>query len=99
MGCATAAGAGAGAEAATEAAGCAADAAATVALTELQLRILAHLVPKLASQSTVQQALWAVASIGGHMRGNGEPGWQILYRGLAKLMALEEGWLLRDGAA
>jgi hypothetical protein len=71
---------------------------ATVALTEVQLRILAHLVPKLAPHPTVHQALWAVASIGGHMRGNGEPGWQILYRGLAKLMAYEEGWLIRDRA-
>lgn len=71
---------------------------ATIALTEVQLRILAHLVPKLAPQPTVQQALWAVASVGGHMRGNGEPGWQILYRGLAKLMAYEEGWLIRDGS-
>lgn len=72
---------------------------ATIALTEVQLRILAHLVPKLAPQPTVQQALWSVASIGGHMRGNGEPGWLILYRGLAKLMAYEEGWLIRDGSA
>jgi len=72
---------------------------ATNALTDVQLRILAHLVPKLAPRPTVHQALWAVASIGGHMRGNGEPGWQILYRGLAKLMAYEGGWLLREGAA
>ena len=69
------------------------NAPASSVLSETQLLILAHLGSrKLPPKSTVRDALWAVAALGGHMKTNGEPGWLVLHRGMAKLLAYEEGW-------
>ena len=43
---------------------------------------------------TVREVLMAVAAIGGHLRRNGEPGWQVLERGYAEVMLLLEGYQL-----
>lgn len=68
-------------------------------LTATQLQILAHLGSRaLPPRPTVHDALWAVAALGGHMKTNGEPGWLVLYRGMAKLLAYEEGWRARENA-
>jgi Transposase DNA-binding/Transposase DDE domain len=73
---------------------------ASQVLTCVQLQILHALGSyKLPSEPTVHDALWAVASLGGHIRSNGEPGWLILHRGMAKLLAYEEGWLARKKLA
>lgn len=62
-------------------------------LTPLQIQILTVLGSrKLGSTPTVRDALWAVAALGGHLKSNGEPGWQILHRGMAKLASYEEAW-------
>jgi hypothetical protein len=62
-------------------------------LTPQQLQILAAMAPRgLPQRPTVHDALWAVASLGGHMRNNGEPGWLVLHRGMTTLRAYEEGW-------
>jgi hypothetical protein len=69
------------------------DALATETLTPLQIRILRKLGPrKIPPRPTAQDALLAVAALGGHLKNNGEPGWKILQRGLALLLAYETGW-------
>lgn len=68
-------------------------------LTQVQLQILKVLGGyKLPSRPTARDALLAVAALGGHIRSNGDPGWLVLHRGLAKLLAYEEGWLARENA-
>lgn len=43
---------------------------------------------------TVREALLAVAKLGGHLKRNGEPGWQTLGRGFLELLRLEQGFIL-----
>lgn len=72
------------------------NAPATSVLNPTQLLILAQMGSrKLPPKPTVRDALWAVAALGGHMKTNGEPGWLVLHRGMAKLLAYEEGWHAR----
>lgn len=47
---------------------------------------------------TVREAMLAIASLGGHLKHNGEPGWQTLAHGYRKLRSLTEGWRLRVAA-
>jgi hypothetical protein len=47
---------------------------------------------KLGPAPTIHEALLAIASIGGHIKQNGRPGWQVLYRGLRKLLSHVEGY-------
>jgi hypothetical protein len=35
----------------------------------------------------------AIAGRGGHIKANGEPGWQVLGRGYHDLLLLELGWV------
>ena len=44
---------------------------------------------------TVQDAMLAVAALGGHLKHNGPPGWQTLAFGYLRLRTLTEGWQLR----
>lgn len=68
-------------------------------LNPTQLQILSAMGRhKLSPSSTAQDVLRAVAGLGGHIRSNGDPGWLVLHRGLAKLLAYEEGWLAREKA-
>jgi hypothetical protein len=63
-------------------------------LTPTQIEVLRVLGPrKLGLAPTIHDALWAVAALGGHLKSNGEPGWQILHRGMIKLLAYEEAWI------
>jgi hypothetical protein len=57
------------------------------------LRKLSHDV-KLGPRPLASEALLAVASLGGHIRQNGRPGWQVLYRGFKELLARAEGYKL-----
>jgi hypothetical protein len=67
---------------------------ARFALTESQIQVLAATAKReLPSQPTVQQALLAVAALGGHISNNGQPGWHVIARGFQKLIFLEQGWL------
>lgn len=43
---------------------------------------------------TVQAALLAIASLGGHFAHNGPPGWLVLLRGMASLRERTQGWRL-----
>ena len=64
-------------------------------LTPTQLSIL-HRIDhiKLPKTPTAADALMAVARLGGHLRSNGLPGWQVLSRGYFELLTLEAGYLL-----
>ena len=61
---------------------------ATTLFTETELVVLDALPKKLklASNPTVHDALLATASLGGHLKNNGEPGWQSLGDGLIELL-------------
>jgi hypothetical protein len=69
------------------------DKPATHVLRAEQLDVLRALGPRqLSAHPTVREALWAVAGLGGHLKRNGEPGWNVLMRGMRTLLDLERGW-------
>jgi hypothetical protein len=72
---------------------------ATEVLTASQLRVLQAVskrpVPK---RPTVQDAMLAIAGLGGHLPRNGDPGWLVLGRGMHDLLVLELGWRAREQA-
>lgn len=68
------------------------DRPATDALTPLQLRILrAKSRDPFPNEPTVADACFAVARLGGFLKHNKRPGWQVLGRGLHDLLLMEEG--------
>ena len=76
------------------------DAPASDVLTPLQIRVLRTLGNRrLAVRPTAEEALLAVAGLGGHLKRNGPPGWIVLYRGMQMLKAYETGWAAADAAA
>jgi hypothetical protein len=68
-------------------------AAATTVLSAVQIRLL-HEQTKIAitTESTVLEAWAAVGRLGGHIKSNGPPGWQVLGRGYSNLLLLEAGY-------
>lgn len=46
----------------------------------------------LRKNSSAAEAYLAVAQLGGHIKNNGPPGWQVLNRGYVKLLTLEAGF-------
>jgi len=44
---------------------------------------------------TILEGFWAIAALGGHLRRNGEPGWQTLSAGYHQLLTLAVGWNAR----
>jgi len=70
---------------------------ATLVLTETQLAVLTAFRHRegrpLPQEPTCRDVLLAIAALGGHIRNNGRPGWQVLGRGLDNLLLLELGWL------
>lgn len=74
-------------------------AAAATALTPRQLNVLRAVAKRpLSSRATAQEAMLAVATLGGHIKSNGDPGWLVLGRGLHDLLLLEMGWRAREEA-
>ena len=63
---------------------------ATRVLTPSQLAVLRIERPKLSDNPTVAEALLAIASMGGHIKNNGQPGWQTLLSGYVDLIKLDE---------
>lgn len=55
-------------------------------LRKLSLRV------KLPPAPTVRDALMAIAGIGGHLRRNGDPGWQTIAAGYEDFLASSRGW-------
>jgi hypothetical protein len=71
------------------------ESSAELIATPVQLQILAIRTNPLRKPiRTVADFIQAIARIGGHLKHNGKPGWQVLMRGYEKLLHLEEGWLL-----
>lgn len=70
---------------------------ATLVLSELELHILRRSRPKLAlpEKPSIEEGLLAVAALGGHIKHNGFPGWQVIGRGFEKLLSIEE-WILSN---
>lgn len=67
------------------------EAPASIGLTPTQIDVLVAMA-QLPRHATVRQAMLAIASLGGHIARNGEPGWQTMGRGLTKLLLLEKVW-------
>lgn len=69
------------------------EASAEGLINELQLKVVRRFSDfKLPNQPTIRQLVGAIASMGGHLKNNGDPGWQTLGRGWRRLLELEEGW-------
>jgi hypothetical protein len=49
----------------------------------------------LSPKPTARDAMMAIAQLGGHLRRNGDPGWQVLGRGFQDLLLFERGWSAR----
>ena len=47
---------------------------------------------KLSTTPTLQEAMLAVAGLGGHLKQNGAPGWKTLMAGVLEVERLVEGW-------
>lgn len=69
---------------------------ANTVLAPTQIEVLRLLVPTFASiaEPSARDALLAIAKLGGHLKHNGPPGWQVLGRGYLKLLELCRGFLL-----
>jgi hypothetical protein len=67
---------------------------AAAVLTPTQITILRKKKLLSTSKPTAQQAMLAVAALGGHIVNNGSPGWIVLGRGYEDLLMLEAGFLL-----
>jgi Transposase DDE domain len=76
------------------------DSPATAVLTVRQVDVLRASAAgtRLGQRSTVAEALLAIASLGGHLRQNGSPGWLVRGRGMQKLMLMESGWIAAEQA-
>jgi hypothetical protein len=65
---------------------------ATDVLSPKRVRLLQrHPKSRLKQRPTVRDAMLAVSRLAGHLERNGDPGWQLLGRGLEILLVLEEG--------
>jgi hypothetical protein len=75
------------------------DAPASEVLSPVRLKLLRRLSSyKLSTNPTAQDALLAVAALGGHLKRNGAPGWKVLQRGMRTLLDCELGWLIAQTA-
>ena len=70
------------------------DAPASDVLTPVQIKVLRHFAtrPLDEARPSAQQALYAIAGLGGHLKRNGPPGWQTLGKGMEQLFAFEAGY-------
>jgi hypothetical protein len=64
------------------------------ALPQLDRRFAEIAVP---ARATARDILLAIAKLGGHLKNNGAPGWQVIGRGYDSLLLLELGWKAREG--
>lgn len=69
---------------------------AELVLGQQQLAALRHLSHRpLPAEPSVQDVLWCIAGLGGHLKNNGPAGWQVLQRGMEKFVAFAAGWCAR----
>lgn len=67
-------------------------------LTPTQIQVLRRAAKDpLPEELTAQAALMAIARLGGHLRSNGQPGWQVIGRGYQDLLMLVAGYRLARG--
>ncbi|HEY4181656.1 MAG TPA: IS4 family transposase [Kofleriaceae bacterium] len=72
---------------------------ATAVMSDEQLAALRHLSHRpLPKKPTVQDALWCIAGLGGHIKNNGPAGWQVLQRGMEKFVSFAAGWVAARAA-
>jgi hypothetical protein len=71
---------------------------ATALFSTSELAALRHMSHRpLSKQPTVQDALWCIAGLGGHIQNNGPAGWQVLQRGMQKFRDFAAGWCAAKG--
>lgn len=71
------------------------DSPATTILSQRQLAILrARGKVRFSTQPTLREAMLAIAAEGGHIKNNGDPGWQVLASGYEQLLMMEIGYRL-----
>lgn len=70
------------------------DTPAAKVLGETRIAVLRSLETdhRLPRKPSVRDALLAIASLGGHLKQNGEPGWQVLARGMEDLLKAASVW-------
>lgn len=74
------------------------DRPAQAVLTATQIEVLCLFSKKpLPERPTVRDAWFAIAALGGHLKRNGDPGWQTLGRGYDHLLTLVQGWNAAKG--
>ncbi len=63
-------------------------------LSPIQLEVLRAMSTRVAvpKNPTAEEALLAIAALGGHIRNNGRPGWIVLVRGFQDLLRYVEAW-------
>ncbi len=75
-----------------------ADVPADAVLSPMKLTLLQrHPDVRLRPEATIREAMLAIAALGGHIKNNGDPGWQVLGRGYEDLLLLERGAALALG--
>ena len=71
---------------------------AGLVLHKQELAALRHVSHRpLPKNPTVQDALWCIAGLGGHIKNNGPAGWQVLQRGMEKFVQFAAGWCAAKG--
>ncbi len=72
---------------------------ATLVFHREELAALRHMCHHrvLPKNPTVQDALWCIAGLGGHIKNNGAAGWQVLQRGMQKYVEFAAGWCAAKG--
>jgi len=69
------------------------DAPAEDIVTDVELEVLRNMGHRpLPAKPTAGQVLLAIAGLGGHLKRNGAPGWQVLKRGYQRLLDYTAGW-------
>jgi hypothetical protein len=70
------------------------EAPATHVLSEDELQLLRRLSVRvvLSKEPDADEVLRAIAGLGGHLKRNGPPGWQTIWRGFEQLLGAKRGW-------
>jgi hypothetical protein len=71
-------------------------AAAVLSATQRQV-LEAMLQRHVAEDTSAAEALLLIAELGGHIRSNGAPGWQVIGRGYQEMLLFEAGWCAAKG--